>query len=239
MLRKKINENALPKHIGIILDGNGRWAQKRGLPRELGHKAGIEAVKKVVYSAKELNIKVVSMFAFSTENWKRSKKEVDFIFDLLRNYFIENENEYLDNNIQLRTMGDISALPEDIYKKLLEIKEKTKNCDGIIVNLALNYGGRADIVRAVKNLISDNVTDISEQTISNYLYTAGLPDPDLIIRTSGEQRLSNFMMYQCAYSEFYFPKIHWPDFNKKELTKAIINYQKRDRRFGGIKEKNK
>lgn len=239
MLRKKINENALPKHIGIILDGNGRWAQKRGLPRELGHKAGIEAVKKVVYSAKELNIKVVSMFAFSTENWKRSKKEVDFIFDLLRNYFIENENEYLDNNIQLRTMGDISALPEDIYKKLLEIKEKTKNCDGIIVNLALNYGGRADIVRAVKNLISDNVTDINEQTISNYLYTAGLPDPDLIIRTSGEQRLSNFMMYQCAYSEFYFPKIHWPDFNKKELTKAIINYQKRDRRFGGIKEKNK
>lgn len=239
MLRKKINQDKLPKHIGIILDGNGRWAQKIGLPRELGHKAGIEAVKKVVYAAKELNIKVISMFAFSTENWKRSKKEVDFIFDLLRSYFIENENEYLENNIQLRTMGDISALPEDIYKKLIEVKEKTKNCDGIIVNLALNYGGRADIVRAIKNIQADNVSDINEQTISNYLYTTGLPDPDLIIRTSGEQRLSNFMMYQCAYSEFYFPKVHWPDFDKKELTKAIIAYQRRDRRFGGIKEKNK
>ena len=239
MLRKKINQDKLPKHIGIILDGNGRWAQKRGLPRELGHKAGIEAVKKVVYAAKELNIKVISMFAFSTENWKRSKKEVDFIFDLLRGYFTENENEYLENNIQLRTMGDISALPEDIYKKLIEVKEKTKNCDGIIVNLALNYGGRADIVRAIKNIQADNVSDINEQTISNYLYTTGLPDPDLIIRTSGEQRLSNFMMYQCAYSEFYFPKVHWPDFDKKELTKAIITYQRRDRRFGGIKEKNK
>lgn len=240
MIKKiKIDYERIPKHVGIILDGNGRWATMRGLPRETGHKEGMNAVKRTVYAAKDLGIKVLSLFAFSTENWKRSQHEIDCIFDLVRDYLKENNNEYLDNNIKLRTMGDISKLPKDLCKSLNEIVKKTENCNGLIVNLALNYGSRTEIIRAIKQIQLEEVEDINEQKFLDYLYTKDLPEPDLIIRTSGEQRLSNFMLYQSAYAEFYFPKIHWPDFNKNQLIKAIMDYQKRDRRFGGIKEKNK
>ena len=228
----------IPKHVAIILDGNGRWATRRGLPRTVGHKAGIEAVKRTVEGANELGIKVLSFFAFSTENWKRDKSEIDAIFEILRNYLKENEEEYLGKNLKLLTMGDISKLPEDIYKKFEEIKDKTKNNTGMIVNIGLNYGGRDEIVRAFNTLLKEGKKVTNEDEIKKYLYTNSLPDPDFIIRTSGEQRLSNFMLYQCAYSELYFPKVLWPDFNKKHLIKALKNYSKRDRRYGGItKEK--
>ena len=228
----------IPKHVAIILDGNGRWATRRGLPRTVGHKAGIEAVKRTVEGANELGIEVLSFFAFSTENWKRDKAEIDAIFEILRTYLKENEEEYLGKNLKLLTMGDISKLPEDIYKKFEEIKDKTKNNTGMIVNIGLNYGGRDEIVRAFNTLLKEGKKVTNEDEIKKYLYTNSLPDPDFIIRTSGEQRLSNFMLYQCAYSELYFPKVLWPDFNKKHLIKALKNYSKRDRRYGGItKEK--
>ena len=228
----------IPNHVAIILDGNGRWATRRGLPRTIGHKAGIEAVKRTVDGASELGIKVLSFFAFSTENWKRDKSEIDAIFEILRNYLKENEEEYLSKNLKLVTMGDISKLPEDIYKKFEELKEKTKSNTGMIVNIGLNYGGRDELVRAYNALLKQGKEVTSEEEIKKYLYTSSLPDPDFIIRTSGEQRLSNFMLYQCAYSELYFPKVLWPDFNKKHLIKALKNYSKRDRRYGGItKEK--
>ena len=228
----------IPKHVAIILDGNGRWATRRGLPRTVGHKAGIEAVKRTVEGANELGIEVLSFFAFSTENWKRDKAEIDAIFEILRTYLKENEEEYLGKNLKLLTMGDISKLPEDIYKKFEEIKDKTKNNTGMIVNIGLNYGGRDEIVRAFNTLLKEGKKVTNEDEIKEYLYTNSLPDPDFIIRTSGEQRLSNFMLYQCAYSELYFPKVLWPDFNKKHLIKALKNYSKRDRRYGGItKEK--
>ena len=228
----------IPKHVAIILDGNGRWATRRGLPRTVGHKAGIEAVKRTVEGANELGIEVLSFFAFSTENWKRDKAEIDAIFEILRTYLKENEEEYLGKNLKLLTMGDISKLPEDIYKKFEEIKDKTKNNTGMIVNIGLNYGGRDEIVRAFNTLLKEGKKVTNEDEIKEYFYTNSLPDPDFIIRTSGEQRLSNFMLYQCAYSELYFPKVLWPDFNKKHLIKALKNYSKRDRRYGGItKEK--
>ena len=228
----------IPKHVAIILDGNGRWATRRGLPRTVGHKAGIEAVKRTVEGANELGIEVLSFFAFSTENWKRDKAEIDAIFEILRTYLKENEEEYLGKNLKLLTMGDISKLPEDIYKKFEELKDKTKNNTGMIVNIGLNYGGRDEIVRAFNTLLKEGKKVTNEDEIKEYLYTNSLPDPDFIIRTSGEQRLSNFMLYQCAYSELYFPKVLWPDFNKKHLITALKNYSKRDRRYGGItKEK--
>ncbi len=229
----------IPNHVAIILDGNGRWATRRGLPRTIGHKAGIEAVKRTVDGASELGIKVLSFFAFSTENWKRDKSEIDAIFEILRNYLKENEEEYLSKNLKLVTMGDISKLPEDIYKKFEELKEKTKSNTGMIVNIGLNYGGRDELVRAYNALLKQGKEVTSEEEIKKYLYTSSLPDPDFIIRTSGEQRLSNFMLYQCAYSELYFPKVLWPDFNKKYLIKALKNYSKRDRRFGGITKEKK
>lgn len=236
--RKNLNLK-IPKHVAIILDGNGRWATKRGLPRTVGHKVGIEAVKKTVESASELGIEVLSFFAFSTENWKRDKNEIDAIFEILRNYLKENEEEYLSKNIKLMTMGDISKLPKDLYLKFEELKEKTKNNSGLIVNIGLNYGGRDELVRAFNLILNEGKKEISSQDIHKYLYTKDIPDPDFIIRTSGEQRLSNFMLYQCAYAELYFPKVLWPDFDKKHLIKALKVYSKRDRRFGGITKEKK
>ena len=229
----------IPKHLAIILDGNGRWATRRGLPRTFGHKTGIEAVKNTVENAQELGIKILSFFAFSTENWKRDKLEVDAIFDILRNYITENENEYLNKNIKLVTMGDLSKLPYDLCCKFEELKEKTKSNDGLIVNIGLNYGGRDELARAFNLMVKDGKKSISADDIKKYLYTSDIPDPDFVIRTSGEQRISNFMLFQCAYSEFYFPKVLWPDFNKKHLIKAIKVYSKRDRRFGGINKEKK
>lgn len=236
---KKLDYNRIPEHVAFIMDGNGRWAKKRMLPRLAGHKAGVDALKRVISAGKELGVKIMSFYAFSTENWKRDKEEVYGIFKLVEDHLTENFNKFIENNIKLQTMGDISKLPESLYKKLVDITNKTQKNTGLIVNVGLNYGGRDEIVNAFNNLIKKGVNKITEEDIKNELYTKNLSDPDLIIRTSGEQRLSNFMLYQAAYSEFYFPKVHWPDFNKKYLEKAIIEYQSRDRRYGKIKQETK
>lgn len=236
---KKIDMQNLPVHIGIIMDGNGRWAKKRLLPRLAGHKAGVDALKRVTEAAQKLGIKVISYFAFSTENWKRSKQEVDGIFDLVLKNLKENYDRFVNGKTKIMTMGDISKLPKELYELLLDITEKTKNNTEFIVNIALNYGSRSELARAFTNLAKKGKTIVTEEDIKSELYTHDLPDPDLIIRTSGEMRLSNFMLFQSAYSELYFPKIHWPDFDEKQLKKAIIEYQSRERRFGDVKqEKN-
>lgn len=227
--------NKLPNHIAIIMDGNGRWATKRGLPRYFGHKAGVKAIKRTILACQKFGIKYCTFFAFSTENWKRSKEEIDGIFSLLRDYLAVENNFFTKNKIKLNTIGDLSPFPDDLQNALKSTIEKTKNYDNLIVTIALNYGGRDDLVRAFNKMLKDKVENVDEKTILNYLDTSSLPEPDFVIRTSGEERISNFMLYQMAYSELYFPKVYWPDFNEKQLKKCLKIYQKRNRRYGGIK----
>ena len=236
---KKIDSNKLPNHIAIIMDGNGRWAKKRLLPRFAGHKAGVDALKRVIRAGKELGIKVMSFYAFSTENWQRDKDEVYGIFDLIVKHLKENYDDFVSGDVKIQTMGDIKRLPSELYSLLVDVTEKTKNNTKLVVNLGLSYGGRDEIAYACNNLIQSGKTFVTKEDISNQLYTHNLPYPDLIIRTGGEQRLSNFMLFQLAYSELYFTKKYWPDFDKKQLKKAIIDYQSRDRRFGKIKQEKK
>lgn len=228
-------ESKLPTHIGIIMDGNGRWATKRGLPRNLGHKEGMKAVERTIDALIKFKIKVVTFFAFSTENWKRSKEEIDGIFALVREYLKNNRDSFKNKGVRVRSMGDLKKFPKDLAGELENAKETTKDNDKLILNLALNYGGRADIVYSVNKLIKSGKKEINEKDILDNLYSEGLAEPDLIIRSSGEQRISNFMIYQGAYSEFYFTKTLWPDFDEKCLKKALVDFQKRDRRYGGIK----
>ncbi len=233
--KKEIDFSRLPTHIAFIMDGNGRWAKKRGMPRTFGHKIGAESLEVVIRHARKLGIKVVSFFAFSTENWNRPKDEVDEIFRIARNLIISKKESFLKSNMRLMVIGEREKLPEDLQKEIIDCEEVTKNNTGLIINIALNYGGRSEIIGAINKLLADGVKSIDEKGFKNYLQTRDIPDPDLVIRTSGEQRLSNFMMYECAYSELYFPKTHWPDFREKELEDAIIEFQSRDRRFGAIK----
>ncbi|WP_101772961.1 isoprenyl transferase [Peptostreptococcus faecalis] len=236
-----IDTKKIPSHIAIIMDGNGRWAKSRFMPRTFGHKAGVETIRKVVKEASRLGIKYITLYAFSTENWKRPKEEVNTLMGLLVSYLKKELQELDENNVRIRTIGDIDGLPKVCIDELDESKEKTKNNDGLVLSLALNYGGRADIVDAVKNISNQvkdgniEVEDIDEILISKTLSTKDIVDPDLVIRTSGEQRLSNFLLWEVAYSEFYYTDVHWPDFDEKELQKAIFDYQQRDRRFGGVK----
>ncbi|MBC5628494.1 isoprenyl transferase [Clostridium sp. NSJ-6] len=230
----------IPKHIAIIMDGNGRWAKQRKLPRSMGHKAGVETIRRILKEADRLGVKYITLYAFSTENWKRPKDEVDALMKLLVQY-LTNEVEGLhQNGVILRILGDINALPGAVKEKICEAIDLTKNNKGIVLNVAFNYGGRNEIVRAIKNIVSDvesgnvNEENIDENLISNYLYTKDSPDPDLIIRPSGEQRISNFLLWQCAYSEFWYSNVNWPDFSESDLQKAIYDYQNRDRRFGGV-----
>ena len=231
----------VPNHIAIIMDGNGRWAKKRFLPRTAGHKAGVETIREVVKECSRLNIKYITLYAFSTENWKRPKVEIDTLMNLLVTYLKNEIRELHKNNVKITTIGDISKLPDMCIKELDRARELTKDNTGVTLNLALNYGSRFDITNAVLNIVKDcksdkiNIDSINEDTIKNYLSTKSTPDPDLLIRTSGEQRLSNFLLWELAYSEFYFTDVHWPDFNRQELQKAIYVYQNRDRRFGGLK----
>ncbi|HEY8888839.1 MAG TPA: isoprenyl transferase [Clostridium sp.] len=231
----------IPKHIAIIMDGNGRWAKKRNLPRALGHKAGVEAIRKIVKECNNLGVEYLTLYAFSTENWNRPLKEVDSLMKLLVEY-LKNEFEELNaNNVVINSIGNISELPLICKAELNHAYEKTKNNKGLILNLALNYGGRNEILDAVKeislDLMSEKISkdEINEDLLSRYMYTSGMPDPDLIIRPSGELRLSNFLLWQSAYSELWFSDINWPDFHEEELRAAILNYQKRDRRFGKVK----
>ncbi len=233
MFKNKIKN--IPKHIGIIMDGNGRWATLQGLSRNMGHKEGINAVDRTINALIKFGVKVVSFFAFSTENWKRSEEEVNGIFNLTRDFLHSKRNNFKERGVRITTIGELSPFPEDLKKELDKTKEDTKNNDKLIVNLALNYGGRADIVRAVNNLIDKGATKVTEQDILENLYTGELPEPDFVIRTSGEERISNFMLYQMAYSELYFPKVLWPNFNERHLRKALKVYSKRNRRYGGIK----
>lgn len=227
-----VKKITLPKHIGIIMDGNGRWALRRGLSRLMGHQSGVEAVKKTIDYASNIGLKVLTLFAFSTENWKRDKEEIDGIFNIVEQYLETDYDEFLKKDIKLRTMGDITKLPKKIYDKLIEYTNSTKNNNGLIVNIAINYGARDEILRACNELIKRGKNATFED-LKNQLYSKDLPDPDLIIRTSGEMRLSNFMLFQSAYSELYFTKSYWPSFNIKQFNKALIEYSKRDRRFGG------
>ena len=235
-MRKKYDEKNLPKHIAIIMDGNGRWAKKRMLPRLMGHSAGVDALKKVVEAAKEIGIKYMSFYAFSTENWNRDINEVEGIFELIRNHIKENYQRFIDDNVKIMVMGQIERLPQDLQELLYDLIKKTQNNSGMVVNMGISYGSKPELVRAFYNIAAKGLKNITEQDIVNELYTNSIPDPDMIIRTSGEQRLSNFMLFQAAYSELWFPKVHWPDFDKKWLIKAIIEYQKRERRFGNIKQ---
>ena len=236
-----INLDKVPAHIAIIMDGNGRWAKSRFMPRTYGHKVGVETIRKVVKECSRLGVKYLTLNAFSTENWKRPKEEVSALMGLLVKYLRNELEELHKNNVKILTIGDISKLPQVCIEELDFAKEKTKDNRGLVMSLALNYGGRNDLVNAVKNISQEvvdgkiSVDDIGDDLISSHLSTKESPDPDLVVRTSGEQRLSNFLLWELAYSEFYFTDIHWPDFDEKELQKAIFAYQSRDRRFGGIK----
>lgn len=232
----------IPNHVAIILDGNGRWAKKKGMPRTYGHVKGCENLEKICSVAKELGVKYLTVYAFSTENWKRSKEEVDALMKLFRNYMKKCIKISRDNKMQVHVIGDPTAFDPDLQEKIKELEEYSSQYDELYFQIALNYGSRDEIKRAVQKMAEDvkaeklNPEEISEQTISDYLDTKGLPDPDLLIRTSGEERLSNFLMWQLAYTEFYFTDVPWPDFSKEELEKAIEQYNSRDRRYGGIKE---
>ncbi|MBC2577326.1 isoprenyl transferase [Peptostreptococcus russellii] len=236
-----IDFEKVPKHIAIIMDGNGRWAKSRMMPRTYGHKAGVETIRKVVEEAQRLGIKYLTLYAFSTENWKRPKDEVSALMKLLVTYLRKELAELDKNGVKINTIGNISKLPQVCVEELEKSKEKTKDNKSLVLTLALNYGGRADIIDAIKNICMDvqssklDINSIDEDLFSKYLDTKDIIDPDLVIRTSGEQRLSNFLLWEVAYSEFYYTDIHWPDFDEEELQKAVYYYQKRDRRFGGVK----
>lgn len=229
----------IPQHIAIIMDGNGRWASRRALPKIAGHRAGVKAAENVIQAAGDLGVKVLTLYTFSTENWKRPKSEVDALFKLLEDYLDKEGEKIHKNNIRFRTIGRLSELPGPLKNKIEAQIEKTKNNTGLTLNLALNYGGRPEIIDAVRKVAKDvkegrvNIENIDEELFKDYLYTKGLPDPDLLIRTSGESRVSNFLLWQISYSEICITKKLWPDFKKEDLKKLVREYQKRDRRFGG------
>ena len=234
----KIDFNKLPQHIAIIMDGNGRWAQRHAIGRIRGHKKGAQAVRTTVRTCREIGIKYLTLFAFSVENWERPAKEVQALMLLLEEYLNKETKELQKQEIRLTTIGEIDRLYPSVKEKLLQAKESTFKNDKMILNLALSYGGKDEIIRAVKKIIQDNkngeidINEINKGTFNNYLYTSGMHDPDLLIRTSGEYRISNFLLWQMAYTELYFTNVLWPDFTKDDLFKAIASYQKRERRFG-------
>ena len=240
-LKELILNKPLPKHIGIILDGNGRWAKKRLLPRNLGHKKGVDTLREIAVEAKNIGIECLTVFAFSTENWNRPKEEVDYLLNLIKNYYHTNLNKLKEKQIKIKFIGSRKNLPNDLILMMEDIEYQSKDFAGFTLAIAFNYGSREEITQACKkitNMVLENkisVSDINEDLITNNLYTNEFPPLDLIIRTSGEQRLSNFLLFQAAYAEFYFPKTLWPDFHKKELYLAIQEYQNRNRRFGGLK----
>ncbi len=237
--RFPLSAEKMPKHIAIIMDGNGRWAKKRGLPRKAGHKAGAETLEKIISAARELGLEHLTVYAFSTENWKRSQEEVDAIMNLLRQYLKNYFKKFIKDDVRMDVIGDINRLDADIQKQIMEIEQLSKEKTGLFVHIALNYGGRDELRRAMTKMAQEVVegrllpAEMTEDCIAGYLDTAGTPDPELVIRTSGEERISNFLLWQAAYSEFYFCDTLWPDFTKTELEKAVFAYQNRERRFGG------
>ena len=241
----QIDKDKLPKHIAIIMDGNGRWAEKRSLNRIAGHRIGIKRAKETIRCCTELGIQALTLYAFSTENWSRPKREIKTLMTLMKRFLRAEGKNLARNNIRLKTIGNIEDLPQDVGEVIKEFMLKTKNNTGMILNAALSYSGRNEIIRAVRKIAGDvkqeklTTRQINEATFSRYLFTSGVPDPDLLIRTSGELRISNFLLWQMAYTEIYVTDILWPDFTEKDLMNAIVNFQKRERRFGLTKQQIK
>ncbi len=234
-------ELKIPNHIAIIMDGNGRWAKQRHMPRTYGHKQGADVLEQILEDADDLGVKYLTVYAFSTENWARPLEEVKVIMNLFRDYLINSVDKCMKNNVRVKIIGERGRLASDIVDAIVNLEQKTKDNTGITFCIAINYGSRDEIIRGIKQVAKDvkegiiNPDEITEASFGNYLDTKDIPDPDLLIRTSGEERLSNFLMWQLAYTEFYFTDIAWPDFNKEELIKAIEKYSGRDRRYGGVK----
>lgn len=233
--RKTEKERILPEHIAIIMDGNGRWAKKRSLPRSAGHAAGSKNFKTIARYCNKIGLKYLTVYAFSTENWKRPQEEVNNIMNILRDYLKDAKN-FKDENIKVKFIGNLEPLDEDIKELIADAEQESENATGLHLNIALNYGGRDEITAAVKKIINEGIKaeDITEDTVSERLYTQGQPDPDYIIRPSGEYRLSNYLIWQAAYAEYWFSDVLWPDFTPKHLEKALDEYNRRNRRFGGI-----
>jgi undecaprenyl diphosphate synthase len=239
---EQLNPDKLPRHVAIIMDGNGRWAKKKGLTRIIGHQNGVKSVREVVKASRELGIRWLTLYAFSEENWKRSKYEIKALMDLLKRYLKSELKEMLENNIRLSCIGQIDKLPIDVQKTLWHSIEKTAHNNEMTLTLALSYGGRQEIIWAIKNMLKDvekgslHIKQITEERFPKYLFTADAPDPDLLIRTSGEFRVSNFLLWQIAYTEIYITPALWPDFGKERYLEALLDYQKRERRFGSTSE---
>lgn len=231
-----VDKERLPVHVAIIMDGNGRWAKKRGLPRSAGHRAGVERVRTIIRMSSDIGIRHLTLYAFSTENWKRPKNEVSTLMKLLLEYMRQELDELHRENVRIVTLGDLSRLPKNVGAEIARAIDKTKNNTGLTVNMAINYGARQEIAAAIQKAVADGKQpeDIDEDYISSLLYTSGQPDPDIMIRTSGEKRISNYLLFQLAYAELYFTDTLWPDFDEAEFAKALNNYALRDRRFGGI-----
>ena len=235
LFKKKTVERALPTHIAIIMDGNGRWAKKRSLPRSAGHVAGAKTFKNIARYCNKIGLKYLTVYAFSTENWKRPAAEVEGIMNLLRDYLKDAEN-FKNENIKVKFIGNLEPLADDIKELIKKDEDGSKDATGLCLNIAINYGGKDEITKAVQKIVSEGIPaeEITEQTISDRLYTGGMPDPDFIIRPSGEYRLSNYLIWQSAYAEYWFSDVLWPDFTPKHLEKAIDDYNHRNRRFGGV-----
>ncbi|WP_050181419.1 isoprenyl transferase [Domibacillus robiginosus] len=235
-----ISEEGIPAHIAIIMDGNGRWAKKRALPRIAGHNEGMKTVREITRAANRLGVKVLTLYAFSTENWKRPKLEVDFLMKLPEEFLSTFLPELIEENVRVEMIGDMEQLPAHTRRAVQNAIDRTAENNGLILNFALNYGSRIELVQAVRSILKDvqagtlSEQDITDEAVSRYLMTSHLPEPDLLIRTSGEHRLSNFMLWQLAYTEFFFTDVLWPDFSEKHLLEAVASYQKRSRRFGGL-----
>lgn len=237
---KNVDKKAFPEHIAIIMDGNGRWAKKRGLPRSAGHSMGAKNLENTVRYLKDTSVRYLTVYAFSTENWKRPKDEVDDLMALLERYLRDYDNLLGGEDVKLKVIGRKDGLSDTLIKLIDEVEEKSKDRKQLTINIALNYGGRQEICDAAKKIAEDvkmgkiDVSDIDEKLFNDYIYTKSIPDPDLIIRPSGEERLSNFLLWQCAYSEFWFSNVCWPDFTPDKLEEALLDFQKRNRRFGGV-----
>ena len=236
-----IDTSRIPNHIAIIMDGNGRWAKQKGYDRIYGHSNGVESVRESIKTAGEFNVKYLTLYAFSTENWNRPKEEIEALMDLLVTTIISEIEELKENDVRLRTIGNVELLPANCRKALKHAEERTASNKGLTLILALSYSSRWEITNAVKEIVKNGYVhnEITEELVSSYLNTAGIPEPELLIRTSGEQRISNFLLWQIAYTEFYFTEVHWPDFKRDEFLKAILEYQNRERRFGKISEQIK
>ena len=237
-----IDNNAIPKHVAIIMDGNGRWAKRRGMPRSMGHKAGADVLKQIVIAADELGIKALTVYGFSTENWKRPEQEVSLLMSLIKEYLNKNVKYMHEHNVRIRFIGFIGGLSQELQSIIEDAEQLTKNNTGLTLQLAINYGGRDEIVRTICDISesvangSIRIDDITENYVSEHLFTKEFSDVDLLIRPSGDYRISNFLLWQIAYAEFWFTDLHWPDFTKDTLIEAVIAYQKRERRFGGLYE---